>query len=89
MRAQQAHRLAGLDDERLVLLHGRQSLHDRLVCWPVAGRAPQRRIDDEVRRILTDREHVFQKAQQTFLPPALGAQLWAARNRKIGVPWIR
>ena len=35
---------------------------------------PERGVDHEIVRILADREHVFQKTQKAFLPPALAAQ---------------
>ena len=52
-----------------------QGLDDPVVRGPVAGGPAERRIDDEVVRVLADREHVLQKPQQAFLAPAAAAQL--------------
>ncbi|ABA50058.1 hypothetical protein BURPS1710b_2184 [Burkholderia pseudomallei 1710b] len=80
MRAQQRDRLAGLDDERLVLVHCAQRAHDRVVRRPVARGAAERRVDDQLIGILADREDVFQKTQQRLLAPAFAAQRIAGRD---------
>ncbi len=79
---QEPHRLAGLDDERLVLVHFDERLDDSPVRRPVARRLAECCIDDEIVRILADRKHVFQEPQQRFLPPALGAQLRSTGDGK-------
>ena len=73
----QADRLSRLDDKRLILIHGGQCTHDGIICGLVARRLPECCVDDEVFRVFTDSQHVFHKAQQGFLPPALRAKLWA------------
>ena len=77
VRLNQADRLARLHDQGLVLVHGAQRLDDLVVRGPVARRLAERRIDDEVGRILADREHVLQQPQRC-LP---GASLCSAGCR--------
>ncbi|ENN89473.1 hypothetical protein RHSP_65926 [Rhizobium freirei PRF 81] len=88
MRADEADRLAGLNEQGLVLIHLSQRLDDALVRRPVAGRLSESCVDDEIVWIFADRQHIFEQAQQCLLPPAFGAQLRAARNREFRMTWI-
>ena len=85
VRLQKPDRLAGLDQQRLVLVHGLQRLDDPVVGGPVAGGAAERGVDDQVVGVFADRQHVFEEAQQRFLPPALGAERGAAGGGKAGI----
>ncbi|KAG1440002.1 hypothetical protein G6F57_019188 [Rhizopus arrhizus] len=78
MRAKHADRLAGLDDQGLILFQFLQRADDRVVRWPVARGAAQRRIDHQVVGVFAHRQHIFQQAQQRFLAPAFAAQHVAA-----------
>jgi hypothetical protein len=42
---------------------------------PVAGCFTERRIDNQIGRILADREHVLEEPQQPFLTPAAASQI--------------
>jgi hypothetical protein len=88
MRPQERHRLAGLDDQRLVLLHRAQRLDDGAVRRPGTRGLAERGVDDELVRVLAHREHVLQEPQQRLLPPALGAQLGAAGNGEVRMAGI-
>ncbi|MNV74928.1 hypothetical protein D3C71_1681830 [compost metagenome] len=88
MGLEQPHRLAGLDDQRLVLVHLGERLDDGAMRRPVARRFAESGIDDEIVRVLADRKHVFEQPQQSLLPPALGAQFRPAGDRKIRVTGV-
>ena len=85
---EQANRLAGLDDQRLILVHPEQGFDNGLVARPIARRLAERGINDQLIGVFADTQNIFQQAQQRLLPPPLGAQLRAARNGEIGMAWI-
>ena len=78
MGAQQADGFAGLDDQRLVLVHGGERLDDLGVRGPVARGLAEGCVDDELVGVFCDGEDVFEQAQQAFLAPAAAAQVGAA-----------
>ena len=75
---EEADRLAGLDDQRLLLLHGAKRLDDAVVALPVARGLRGARVHDQLLGALGVLEVVLEHAQDRFLPPALAAQLAAA-----------
>ena len=82
MRAKDAHRLAGLDEQRLVVLERAQLAHDRVERLPGARRAAGAAVDDEVVGPLGNVgvEVVHQHPQRRLLRPALAGELGAARS---------
>lgn len=81
VRAEDADRLAGLDEEGLVFVEVLQCRDDAVEIGPGAGCAADAAIDDELVRIFGDIrvEIVHQHAERRFRQPALGADLGAAR----------
>ena len=82
VRAEHADRLAGLDQQRLVGVERAQRLDDAIEAFPVARRAADAAVDDQLVRILRDLgvEIVHQHAQRRFGQPALRCALRAARR---------
>ena len=80
--AEHADRLAGLDQQRLVVLEPAQRRDDSVERLPVARRAADAAVDDELARALRDVgiEIVHQHAQRRLGEPALGAELRSARG---------
>ena len=80
--AENADRLAGLDEQGLVALEPAQRRDDAVERRPVARRAADAAIDDELARPFGDVgiEIVHQHAQRRFGEPALGAELGPARG---------
>ena len=80
--AEDADRLARLDEQRLVGFEPAQRRDDAVERLPVARRAADAAIDDELARPLGDVgvEVVHQHAHRRFGQPALGADLRAARR---------
>ena len=77
---EQPDRLAGLDDEGLVLVHGLQRLDDRVVGRPVARGLAEGGVDDEIVGVLADREDVLEQPQQpSCRQPLAAAGVRAAR----------
>ena len=74
MRAENADRLAGLDEQRLVLPERAQRRDDLVEGFPIARRAADAAIDDEFLRPLGDAriEIVHQHAQRRFGEPGFG-----------------
>jgi hypothetical protein len=91
--AEHAHRLAALDQQRLVTFEPPQRLHDALVAIPVARRLAGAAVDDQLVRPLGDGrvQVVHQHAHRRFLVPAQAAQLRAPRGRDPGrrYGWFR
>jgi hypothetical protein len=75
-----ADRLARLHDQGLPLVHRLERCDHGVMRGPVAGGATERGVDHEIVRIFAHREHVLQKPQKAFLPPALAAQARARGN---------
>ena len=73
-----ADRLARLHDEGLILAHGRQRRDNAVEAVPVARRARDRHVDDEIFRVLAIFEVVLQQPKNRFLAPASAAQDGAA-----------
>ena len=73
----QADRLARLHDQRLVVRHGAQRLDDLVVRRPVARGLAERGIDDEIGRVLADRQHVFQQAAASLPGASRGSADWS------------
>ena len=73
-------RLAGLDEQRLVVAEPSKLADDRVEGRPAAGGAPGPAVDDEVVRVLGDLgiEVVHEHPQDRFLLPAAAGQLGAA-----------
>ena len=82
MRAEDADRLARLDQQRLVRLEVPQRTHDAVVALPVARRPADAAIDHEFLRPLRDLgiQIVHQHAHRRFGQPALAAQLATVRR---------
>ena len=80
--AEDADRLARLDEQRLVVRERAQRAHDRVERLPRARRAAGAAVDDEVLRALGDVrvEVVHEHAQRGLLRPAGAGQLRAARR---------
>ena len=77
MRREEADGLAGLDDERLLLLHRLERLDDAVVALPIPRGLGGARVDDQFLGPLGVLEVVLEHAQDGFLPPALAAELAA------------
>jgi hypothetical protein len=75
MSAEHADRLAGLDEQGLVVLQPAQGRDDAIERRPVARRPPNSAIDDELAGPLSDVgiEVVHQHPQRRFGEPALSA----------------
>ncbi len=82
VRLHHADRLAGLDQQRLVVAQRLQRAHDRVVGGPVARRLAGPAVDDELGRMLGDLgvEVVLQHPQRGFLLPAEAGELGPARG---------
>ena len=82
MGAEDADRLARLDEQRLVRLEPAKRRDDAVEGLPVARGAPDAAIDDELARPLGDVgiEIVHQHAQRRLGEPALRAELGSARG---------
>ena len=82
MRAENADRLAGLHEQRLVAFEPPQRRDDAVEAFPVARGAPDAAIDDELARPLRHLrvEVVHQHAERRFGQPGLGGELRAARR---------
>ena len=82
MGAEDADRLAGLDEQRLVGLEPAQRRDDAVEAFPVARGAADAAIDDELARPLRHLriEVVHQHPERRFGEPALGGDLGAARG---------
>ena len=80
VRAQDADRLARLDEQRLVALEGAELADDRVEGGPRACRPPGPAVDDEVVGVLGDLriEVVHEHPERRFLLPAAAGQLGAA-----------
>ena len=80
MRAEHADRLAGLHQQRLVLLQVTQRADDAVEGLPAAGRPAGPAVDDELVRVLGDLrvEVVHQHPHGRLLRPALAGQAGAA-----------
>src|SRR6185436_1031142 len=76
------HRLAGLDEQRLVVLQLAQAAHQRVEALPVARRLPDAAVDDQVLRPLRHLgiEVVHEHAEGGLLRPGLAGDLGAARR---------
>ena len=73
-----ADRLAGLDDEGLVVAHAGQRRDNAIEGVPITRGARDRHVDHEVVRILGVLQVVLQESQDRFLAPTLAAQRGAA-----------
>src|SRR5277367_4564659 len=82
VRAQDADRFAGLDEQGLVVLEALKGADDGVEALPVASCLAGSAVDDEVVGALGHFrvEVVHQHAQSGFLLPALGVQACAARG---------
>src|SRR5262249_50806917 len=82
VRLQHAHRLARLDQQRLVVGQRLQRPHDRVVRRPVARRLARAAVDHELLGVLGNLgvEVVLQHPQRGFLRPIPAGQLSTARR---------
>jgi len=82
VRRKDADRLAGLDEQRLVMLERRERAHDGIECGPITGRLSRSTVDDEVVGPLGHLrvEIVHQHAQGGLLRPALAGEGGASRR---------
>src|SRR5947209_11988342 len=82
MSAEHGHRLARLDEERLLVAQPLEGGHDRLEALPVAGRLARAAVDHQLLRPLGDLriEVVHQHPQGGLLLPAAAGDLRAARS---------
>ena len=82
VRAEDPHRLAGLDEQRFVRLQAAQALDDAVERFPGARRLAGAAVDDEVVRALGDLgiQVVHQHAQRGLLDPALARAGGPARG---------
>src|SRR5690606_15880576 len=80
--SEDADRLAGLDEKRLVDLEIAQGGNDAVERIPIAGGLADATIDDEIVRALGDVrvEVVHQHPQRSLGEPALRSELGAARR---------
>ncbi len=80
MRAEDADRLARLDEQGLVFLEPFERLDDLVEALPVARRAADAAVDDQALRILGDLfvEVVHQHPHRGFGGPAFGHDLASA-----------
>ena len=89
VRAEYAHRLARLDQQRLVVVQVAQRGDDRVEALPIACGAADAAVDDECLRILANFgiEIVHQHPQRRFGQPRLARALGPARraDRALGV----
>ena len=78
-------RLAGLDEERLVVLEAAQRGDDRVERFPRARGAARAAVDDQIVGPLGDLriEVVHQHAQRGFLRPSLAGERRAARRADV------
>ena len=85
MRAEDGDRLAGLHEERFVVLEPAQRGDDRVERRPDARGAARAAVDDEIVGALGDLgiEVVHQHAQRGFLRPSLAGQGRAARRADV------
>jgi hypothetical protein len=76
------HGLAGLDDERLVVLEPLEALDDRRETFPIPGGSPGASVDDEFVRLLGDLriQIVHEHPEGAFLSPSLGPETDPARG---------
>ncbi len=83
VRAEDADRLAGLHQQRLVAVERAQRRHDAVEALPVARGAADAAVDHELRGPLGHLgiEVVHEHAQRRLGQPALGRELGAARAR--------
>ena len=90
VRAEHADRLAGLDEQRLVLVEALQGPDDRRVGVPAPGRAAGAAVHDELVGVFGHLgvEVVHQHAHRALGGPALAAELGAA-GRVDGFPALR
>jgi hypothetical protein len=82
MRAEDGHRLAGLDQQGLVRFEPFERRQERFEAIPIAGRLAASAIDDQVVRVAGDLriEVVLQHAIGGFDQPVLAGELRAARG---------
>ncbi len=82
MGAKDAHRLAGLDQQRLVIAEGLQRGDNAIIAAPVARRAADAAIDHQLLRLFRDLgiEIIHQHAHGSFTLPAFGRDLVATRG---------
>jgi hypothetical protein len=82
MRLEHAHGLAGLDEERFVVLERDERAHDGIERFPVARRLAGAAVDDEIVGALGDIgiEIVHQHPECGFLRPAFAGQRGASRR---------
>ena len=82
MRAEHADRLAGLHQQRLILLQPAQRLDDAVEAFPVARGAADAAIDHQLLRPLRDHrvEIVHQHPQRRFGQPGFGGEFRAVRR---------
>ena len=75
-------RLAGLDQERLVIVEGFQSGNYGFVTVPISGRFARASVDDEILRTLGNLfiEIVHEHAHRSFLLPAFTGDRGTARR---------
>jgi hypothetical protein len=85
VRAEDADRLAGLDEQRLVVLERAQRSNDGVVAGPVARGLSRPAVDDQVVRAFGDLgvEVVHQHAQGGLLRPALAGHRGASRRPNV------
>jgi hypothetical protein len=82
MSLKHADRLAGLDEQRFVVLERLQRSDNRVERFPVARRLARSAVDDQIVRALGDVgiQIVHQHPHRGFLRPALAGQRGAARR---------
>ena len=82
MRAEDADRLAGLHEQRLVAVQRLEGRDDAIEAVPVARGAADAAVDDELVRLLGDLriEVVHEHAERRLGQPALGRDLGTARR---------
>ena len=80
MRAKHRHRLAGLHQQRFIVLQRAQRAHNGVKAFPVARRFPRAAINHQILRLLRHIriKIVHQHAQRRFLLPAFAGKLRAA-----------
>ena len=85
VRREDADRLAGLDEQGLVLVEPLERLDDLVEALPVAGGAPDAAIDDQALRVLGDLlvEVVHQHPDRGFGGPAPGHDLASAASADV------
>ena len=82
MRAEDAHRLAGLHEKRLVVFERAKRRDDGVKTLPVARRFAAPAVNDQIFRLFGDLgiEVVHQHPQRRFLLPAFAGKRSAARR---------